>query len=104
MGNRSVLVAADEITWIRADDYCVTVFTAGGSYVMRESLASLEQRLDPAAFLRVHRSALVQVGALRSLERSRNRAVAAVLQDGTRVPVSRSRREAVLSSLRVARG
>jgi DNA-binding LytR/AlgR family response regulator len=55
-------------------------------------------------FLRIHRSAIVHVGALRSLERSPPGAVAAVLCDGTRVPVSRSRREAVLASLGVVRG
>ena len=104
VGTRSVLVPLDDVTWIRADDYCVTVFAGATSYVMRESLASLEQRLDPAAFVRVHRSAIVQVRALRSLERARNGAVAAVLRDGTRVPVSRARRDAVLTSLRVGRG
>jgi two-component system LytT family response regulator len=92
------------VTWIRADDYCATVFAGGKSYVLRESLNELERRLDPAAFVRAHRSAIVRVAAVQAIERSSTGAMHCVLRDGTRVPVSRSRRDVVTSALGDARG
>jgi two-component system LytT family response regulator len=104
VGARSIVVPLEDVTWIRADDYCATVFAGGRSFVLRESLNELERRLDPAAFIRVHRSAIVRVEAVQALERVSTGAMHCVLRDGTRVPVSRSRREAVTSALGDARG
>jgi two-component system LytT family response regulator len=104
VGTRSIVVPLDEVTWIRADDYCATVFAGGKSYVLRESLNELERRLDAAEFIRAHRSAIVRVDAVQALERSSTGAMQCVLRDGTRVPVSRSRREAVTAALGDARG
>ncbi len=99
VGARSIVVPLDDVTWIRADDYCATVFAGGRSYVLRESLNELERRLDAAEFIRAHRSAIVRLDAVQALERSSTGAMQCVLHDGTRVPVSRSRREAVTSAL-----
>ena len=104
IGGRSVVVDLNEVTWIRADDYCVTVYAAGAAHVMRESLAHLSERLDPAAFVRVHRSAIVRLAAVRTLDRSASGQLTVVLRDGTRVPTSRSRREAILEALGAVRG
>jgi two-component system LytT family response regulator len=104
VGTRSIVVPLDEVTWIQADDYCATVFAGGRSYVLRESLNELERRLDAAEFIRAHRSAIVRVDAVQALERSSTGAMHCVLRDGTRVPVSRARREAVTSALGDARG
>ena len=104
IGGRSVVVDLDEVTWIRADDYCVTVFTTRSAHVMRESLSHLAERLDPATFMRVHRSAIVRLAAVRTLDRSASGQITVVLRDGTRVPISRSRREAILEALGALRG
>lgn len=104
VGARSIVVPLEDVTWIRADDYCATVFAAGKSYVLRESLNELERRLDAREFIRAHRSAIVRVDAVQAIERSSTGAMHCVLRDGTRVPVSRSRREAVTSALGDARG
>jgi two-component system LytT family response regulator len=104
IGDRSIVIDLDDVTWIRADDYCVTVFTARSSHVMRESLSHLAERLDPAAFMRVHRSAIVRLASVRTLDRSVSGQAAVVLRDGTRVPISRSRREAILEALGALRG
>jgi two-component system LytT family response regulator len=104
IGSRSVVVQLHDVSWIRADDYCATVFTSGKSYVLRESLADLERRLDPMEFMRVHRSAIVRVAAVHALDRGGTGALHCVLRDGTRVPVSRTRRDAVVAALGDARG
>jgi two-component system LytT family response regulator len=103
-GRRTSVVPIADVLWIAADDYCVQLVTPSGRYVLRERLTELERRLDPAVFLRVHRSAIVRLDAIRALDRSRDGRVAAVLTDGTHVPVGRARQRAVLDALSGLRG
>lgn len=98
-----LVINAGEIDWIEADDYYAAVHVAGRRHLLRESLASLEQRLDPAAFVRVHRSALVRIDRIRAVRPTPSGETIVVLRDGTTVPVSRRRREALHASLRGAR-
>jgi len=82
-----LIVPVSEIDWIAADDYYVRLHVGVKNYLLRESLSSLEARLDAARFLRVHRAAIVQLDRVREL-----RAEDAILRDGARIPVSRRRR------------
>jgi two-component system, LytTR family, response regulator len=88
-----------EIDWIEADDYYAAVHTRGRRHLIRESLASLETRLDPTRFVRIHRSAIVHLERVREF-RNEPPATELVLRDGTRIAVSRRRREQVASLLR----
>jgi two-component system LytT family response regulator len=101
----SILLNTSEIVWIEAEDYYVLVHAKRGRHMIRATLASLEERLDPQVFLRVHRTALVNVMEVSEL-RDEDRLVL-VLSNGSRVPVSRSRRRHVepilLPRLRPAR-
>ena len=99
IGARSVVIPIEEVTLLQADGYHVIVFAASGRYVLRESLQTLEARLDPAQFLRAHRSTIVRVGAVRSVERAKPDQIVLQMADGTRVPVSRSRRAAMMTGL-----
>lgn len=92
-----VLINPDEIDWIEADDYYAVIHVRNKRYMLRESLASLEERLPPERFIRVHRSAIVNGDRVRELRRD-----AVILEGGTRVTVSRRRSGAVASVLRVA--
>jgi two-component system LytT family response regulator len=83
-----------EIEWIEAADYYVQVHALGKAYLVRESLQKLEQRLGEP-FLRVHRSALVNVAKVQRLERLEGGELGIVLQSGSKVPVSRARRRRV---------
>ena len=65
-----------------------------------ESLASLEQRLDPDGFVRVHRSAIVRLDRVREIRSTGPGESVLILRDGTRVPVSRRRREQVTDLIR----
>ncbi|MCE1229181.1 MAG: LytTR family transcriptional regulator, partial [Firmicutes bacterium] len=56
----------------------------------QQTLASLEARLDPKRFLRIHRSFIIQMDRLARLEQTETESWVAVLTDGTRLPVSRS--------------
>jgi len=83
-------VDVDEILWIEADSYYVRLHVPGKSLLYREALHSLARRLD-GRFMRVHRSAIVRIDAIVELRRDDDNDVTALLRDGSRVPVSRSR-------------
>jgi two-component system, LytTR family, response regulator len=93
VGTRSVLVPVAEIEWIEADDYCVTLHVGATAHVLRESLSALEAQLDPERFVRIHRSAIVNVGFIREVHRPTSAESVVVLGSGARLRVSRSRRE-----------
>ena len=96
------LLDPGEIDWIGAEDYYAVLHTSAGQYRMRESLAALEARLDPAAFARVHRTAIVRLDLVRELRVDGGGEAVVILRDGTRVPVSRRRLAQVRSLLRPA--
>ena len=98
-----LVLGVDEIDWIEAEDYYAAVHACGRRHLIRESLASLEQRLRAAngsRFVRAHRSALVNAERVRELRADGAGETALVLRDGTRIPVSRRRREQVQATLR----
>jgi two-component system LytT family response regulator len=89
----------DEIDWIEAADYFTKLHAGGKVHLVNETMTGLEQRLDPAVFMRVHRSAIVNLRHVRELRLDyRNRHVI-VLTNGERVPLSRSRREPLEAAL-----
>ena len=89
-GARVHVVAADSIDWIEAQDDYVQISAGGRLHLKNGRMAELEQGLDPALFLRVHRSYIVNVGAIERIEAPTKDSWCAVLKDGKRVPVSRS--------------
>ena len=97
-GDQSAVVKVADIVWIQAEDYYVLIHSKQGRHMVRASLASLEQRLDPARFLRVHRTAIVNVDEITTTH-DRGPLVL-TLSNGAEVPVSRSRRGQVESTVR----
>lgn len=94
-----LVLDADEIDWIAADDYYADLYAGGRRHLLRESLSSLEERLEASDFVRVHRSAIVNVSRVREL-RTVGDNVVVVLRDGTEVPVSRRRKDVIANALR----
>lgn len=83
----------EQIDWIEAADYYARLHVGKESHLLRETLAALEARLDPACFVRVHRSAIVNVERVREVRLDwRNRHIV-VLRNGTTLPLSRRRKE-----------
>ena len=83
------ILAVSRVDYVEARDDAVAIRTEGKTYVKSQTLSSLEGALDPARFVRVHRSYLVNLERLRRLERYAKNSHAAILADGTRLPVSR---------------
>jgi two-component system LytT family response regulator len=85
------VVETEDLLWVEAADQYVELHTRQGVQLMRESMSHLERVLDPARFLRIHRSALVALTEVRSLERFPGGTGRVRLAGGTTLPVSRSR-------------
>lgn len=96
---RTLIVKVCDVNWIESEDYYARLHTAAGSHLVRNSLASFEQQLDPARFLRIHRGAIVNLDEVTEIEHLFKGARNVVLADGTRLRVSRSRRRQVEATL-----
>jgi len=96
-GERAVIIKTSDILWIEAQDYYARVHARTGRHLVRATLLSLETRLDPRRFLRVHRAAIVNAEEVREVGDRGGMHV--VLSNGARIPVSRARRRKVASVL-----
>lgn len=96
--HRSLFINTTDITMIEAEDYYVRVHSKGGHHLLRATLTHLEERLDPRVFVRVHRTAIVNIGAV--VEIREEERLVLILSSGARVSVSRSRRRDVEPILR----
>jgi len=89
-GTRVHVIPVAAVDYVEARDDAVEVRAGGASHRKQERLGDLERRLDPARFVRVHRSYLLNVDRLRRLELYAKDSRVAILADGTRLPVSRA--------------
>ena len=90
-GRKMVPIQVADIEWIKAEGDYARVFASGRGYLVGRTLKDLEARLDPAQFVRVHRSALVQTSHIREVRAAGSSRYKVLLSDGTTVIVSRSR-------------
>lgn len=86
-------VIIDEILYLESDHVYVTVFTAGRKYLVRASLQQYAEQLDPAVFIRIHRSYLVNRRRIEEVGFTHLRI------GGKTLPVSRKYRDALLAQL-----
>jgi two-component system LytT family response regulator len=99
LGNRTVVVPQADVHRIQAAQYYARLHTGGTSYLVRETMASLAARLDPAVFMRVHRSHIIRLSLVAAVERKREGSHVVILKNGTRLPVSRARANALVAAL-----
>lgn len=90
----------EEIDWIEAEGDYMKFHVAGRSHLMRETMARLEARLDPARFVRIHRSTIVNIDRVRKLSPSFAGEYAVILQDGTKLKLSRGYQERITAVLK----
>jgi two-component system LytT family response regulator len=99
-GGSDLILDVAEIDWIEAEDYYAAVHARGGRHLVRESLASLETRLDRTRFVRVHRSAIVNLAQVTEIRTPASGDAMVVLRSGIQLPLSRRRREQVADAIR----
>lgn len=89
-GGSYLSVSAIHIDWAIADDDYVKIRSSGRELLMRETLRGLYSRLDPKLFVRIHRSALVRIAAVKEFKRCPVRGnLEALMLDGRSLPVGR---------------
>jgi two-component system, LytTR family, response regulator len=99
----AVVVPLHDIEWIEAADNYARIWSGTRSYLLRESLAALEERIGASGFIRAHRRALVRIEAVQRLTTRGEGITVAILSSGVRIPVSRRRRASFLAAVRSAR-
>ena len=87
---RAVILEPDDIDWIAAEGDYVRIQSAGRGHLLRETMTSMEKRLDPVRFARIHRSAIVNVARVKEIRRHGDRDYLVTLRDGTRLRMSRT--------------
>ncbi|HKY31490.1 MAG TPA: LytTR family DNA-binding domain-containing protein [Candidatus Polarisedimenticolia bacterium] len=90
---RSVVLRAEEIDWIEPAGNYLRVHVGRASHLMRETMAGVEARLDADRFVRIHRSALVNVDRIVELQPTFHGDLVVLLKDGTRLTLGRAYRK-----------
>jgi two-component system LytT family response regulator len=88
-GTKDALVATADIEWIEAADYYSCLHVGAKSFMLRQSIKQLATTLDPSKFVRVHRSAIVNIDRVREILREGRSEGAVVLQNGQRLKMSK---------------
>jgi two-component system LytT family response regulator len=96
---RSVLIKVEDVDWIESSGNYLRVHVAGACHMLRETMASLEDRLDPEKFARIHRSAIVNIDRIRELSPYFHGDYMVKLGDGTELTLSRSYRDRLQEKL-----
>ena len=96
---RLVRLKADDIDWIEAANYCALLHAGAKSYLVRQSLATLQGALDPNRFVRIHRSAIVNVDRIREVQPLQHGDHVVILLDDSRHRLARTRRAALETAL-----
>ncbi|WP_420454691.1 LytR/AlgR family response regulator transcription factor [Rubrivirga sp.] len=99
MRGQTRLVPVEAIDYVSSDGPYVEVHVGADVWVVRERMQTLEDRLDPARFFRIHRSTIVQIDRVEALLTAPGGDYAVRLADGTRLRLSRSRRDAFTQRL-----
>jgi two-component system LytT family response regulator len=99
-GSRVSLVRAEDVEWIEATGNYARIFAAGRAHLVRETMKSIETRLDPARFVRIHRSVIVQVDHIAVMEPYFHGEWVVKMRDGTTFTSSRTHSDRLRALMR----
>jgi len=95
VSDKYVVVNWRDVDWIQAADNYVSLHVGAREFLLRETLASIEQQLDPERFVRIHRSAIVQLDRIVELRPATHGDVEVMLRNGVSLVLSRTWRDRV---------
>jgi len=98
---RIVFVKVSEIDWIEAADYYACLHVGSKTHLLRRSMSELDRELIPNVFCRIHRSAIVNLDRVRGLKAGEDGEYEVMLENGTRLPLSRRYRKQLQSRMGV---
>ena len=96
---RILFLPVSEIRWIGAEENYVRLCTERETHLLRETMAHLEERLDPQQFLRVHRSFIVNLQFVKEVRTEHDGESSVIMLDGQKIGMSRSYKSRILESL-----
>ena len=96
---RITFLNTHEIDWIEADDKYVHLHTGKGARMVRQTLSAMETQLDPARFVRIHRSTMVNIERIKELQPLFNGEYSLHLEDKTKLTLSRTYKEKLFGLL-----
>jgi two-component system, LytTR family, response regulator len=96
---RITFLNTQEIDWIEADDKYVHLHTGKGARMVRQTLSAMETQLDPARFVRIHRSTMVNIERIKELQPLFNGEYSLHLEDKTRLTLSRTYKDKLFALL-----
>jgi two-component system LytT family response regulator len=102
LGGRQGGAAVDvsDVSWVEADGAYVVVHAAGRKHVLRESMSQILERLGSGTFVRIHRSAGINLDHVRAVKRGKSGGLEVELTGGIRLPISRRKARDVVQLLR----
>ena len=95
-GEKSFFVRSEEISWIEAQGNYVALHVGAQSFLLRQTVSTLEKQLDPAKFQRIERSTIVNLDAIREMHPAGRGEYEIVLKDGVALKLSHTYRESFL--------
>lgn len=95
-----MVLALADVDWIESADNYARLWVGERSYLIRQSINELEEKMLPHGFVRAHRNALVRLDRIREVRTNGANGLVALLRSGAAVPVSRRRRAAFGAALR----
>lgn len=99
---KEFLIAAVDVEWLKAAGNYVNLHVRGRDYPLRTTMAAIEGQLDPARFVRVHRSYMVNLDCVGEIEPLDTGDARIAMRDGTTIPCSRTYRDALRPERRAA--
>ena len=89
-GSKVQIIPVDKLDYVRAQDDYIELCSDRKNYLKQQTITDIENQLDPQRFARIHRSYIVNLERILRIEPYTKDSRVAVLQDGTKIPVSRS--------------
>jgi two-component system LytT family response regulator len=95
------VVKVSDLDWIEAEGGYVRLHAQGKSHLLREKISALEMQLDPAMFVRIHRSIIVRLDRIAMLKPQNNGDHVVLLRDGRKLALSRTYHDRVFVALNI---
>jgi len=96
-GEKEILLPVAKIDWVEAAEYYCCLHSCGRSYMLRETISDLSEAMDPKDFVRIHRSAIVNLDRIAEIYREGTAQGSIRLTDGQMLKMSKAGRERLLA-------
>ena len=101
VNGRIVLLNIEDVEWIASEDNYVSLHSKGKTYLLRETMDRMEEKLDPSSFVRLRRSTIVRIDQIQELHPASKGEFEILLKDGTRLSSTRRYRKNLQTTLKV---